>query len=66
MTIDTNKVLYNVKETCYLLCISRPTLGKLCKAGRLHPIKLGTDVKSGVRFSPADLENFANERATHA
>jgi excisionase family DNA binding protein len=45
------------KEVCALLSISRPTLERMVKDGRLpRPAKLGTSKGSPVRFDPEKIK----------
>ena len=52
------KKLLTVKEVCELLSVSKTTVYKLIKEGKLHPIKL---TPKATRFSMEDIEALIQE-----
>ena len=52
---------YTTKELAYLLNISKATIYRLVKAGKLHPILFGTK----LIFLKDDIERFIKEEQTN-
>ena len=51
------KVLLTIKEACEYLNISRATLYKLIKEGKLKPVKIGRS----TRLDKRDLDKFIQQ-----
>jgi len=56
--LQVEKKLLTPKEVCEILSISKTTLYKLVKEGKLTPIKL---TKKATRFSMEDIEALIRE-----
>ncbi len=52
------KRLLTVKEVCEYLNVSKPTVYRLIKEGKLKPIKIG----KATRFEKEDIDKFINEQ----
>lgn len=52
----TKPILVNVNDACRMLCISRPMIYKLLKAGQLKAVKLG----SRTLFHVSVLQEYAD------
>ena len=57
VTVDEKKLTFSLNEACELLDLSRSTLWRAIKAGKLKGAKTGKD----YRFSRADLEAYWRE-----
>ncbi len=53
-----SRLLYDIREACYLLSCSRTSLWSYVKSGQLQPTKLGRS----VRFSPEQILRFVASR----
>ena len=49
------KILFSVNETCRMLCITKPTLMKLEKEGKIKSLKITEGRKV---FAVTDIKNF--------
>jgi excisionase family DNA binding protein len=53
--------LKTFEETMQLLKISRSTLNRLVKSGKLKALKLTEGPRGAIRFRQSDIENFLTE-----
>jgi excisionase family DNA binding protein len=53
--------LKTFEETMQLLKISRSTLNRLVKSGKIQALKLTEGPRGAIRFRQSDIENFLNE-----
>jgi excisionase family DNA binding protein len=53
--------LKTFEETMQLLKISRSTLNRLVKSGKIQALKLTEGQRGAIRFRQSDIENFLNE-----
>ena len=57
MSAELPKLVCNIPETCHILGdISRSTLWRLCKAGKLKPVRIGRR----VLFTLRAINDFLN------
>ena len=61
MTPQVEREGYTTKELAYLLNVSKATIYKLVKAGKLHPILFGTK----LIFIKDDINRFIKEEQTN-
>jgi len=52
--------LITTEEVMKILKISRATLSRWVKSGKIQALKLGEGRKGAIRFRKADIENFIN------
>ena len=62
-TLEVERVLLTVNQSCEALGVSRSTLYELIGRGELRIVKLGRGRRSGVRIRPKDLHEFADRHA---
>ncbi len=53
--------LITAEEVMKILKISRATLNRWVKAGKIRALKLGEGKKGAIRFKKEDIENFINQ-----
>jgi excisionase family DNA binding protein len=53
--------LKTFEETMQLLKISRSTLNRLVKNGKIQALKLTEGPRGAIRFRQSDIENFLTE-----
>ncbi len=55
---NIDKKLLTIKEVCEYLNVSKPTIYRLIKEGKLKPIKIGR----ATRFDKEDIDKFIEEQ----